>query len=114
MRRSEDRIGLKSGWFRTVIPYSVSMPITFGSAMGPSRERCRPWMRAAGRGRPAPSTPERSEVLAGVDALDRALLFLRLAHQRLHVDDALALFAGDFGPVVGVGGIGEVLVFLEL
>jgi hypothetical protein len=35
MRSSEDRIGLKSGWFRTMIPYSVSIPITFGSAMNP-------------------------------------------------------------------------------
>jgi hypothetical protein len=35
MSRSDDRIGLKSGWFLTVIPYSVSMPITFGIAMGP-------------------------------------------------------------------------------
>ena len=27
---SEERIGLKSGWFLTVMPYSVSIPITFG------------------------------------------------------------------------------------
>ena len=35
MSRSDERIGLKSGWFLTVIPYSVSMPITFGIAMRP-------------------------------------------------------------------------------
>jgi hypothetical protein len=35
MSSSEDRIGLKSGWFLTVIPYSVSMPMTFGMAMRP-------------------------------------------------------------------------------
>ena len=35
MSRSEERIGLKSGWFLTVIPYSVSMPMTFGMAMSP-------------------------------------------------------------------------------
>src|SRR5438034_9216552 len=33
MSRSEERMGLKSGWFLTVIPYSVSMPMTFGMAM---------------------------------------------------------------------------------
>jgi hypothetical protein len=38
IRRSEDRIGLKSGWFLTVIPYSVSMPMTFGMAMRPLYE----------------------------------------------------------------------------
>jgi hypothetical protein len=38
MRSREDRIGLKSAWLRTMIPYSVSIPITFGSAMNPSLE----------------------------------------------------------------------------
>ena len=42
MRRSEDRIGLKSAWLRTVIPYSVSIPITFGMAILPSRRSASP------------------------------------------------------------------------
>ena len=42
MRRSEDRIGLKSAWLRTVIPYSVSIPITFGMAMPSSRRSASP------------------------------------------------------------------------
>src|SRR6267142_1661462 len=55
------------------------------------------------------------EVLPGVDdALDAPKLFLRLAHERLDVDDPLALLPGDLRPVVGVGGVGEVLVLLEL
>src|SRR5258705_5485380 len=55
------------------------------------------------------------EILARVDdALDAPKLFLRLAHERLDVDDPLALLAGDLRPVVGVGGVGEVFVLLEL
>src|SRR5258705_3913114 len=55
------------------------------------------------------------EILARVDdALDAPKLFLRLAHERLDVDDPLALLPGDLRPVVGVGGVGEVFVFLEL
>src|SRR4029453_2358504 len=38
----------------------------------------------------------------------------RLVSELLCRDDALALLAGDLGPVVGVGGVGEVFVFLEL
>src|SRR5437667_12624076 len=38
MSRSDERIGLKSGWFLTVIPYSVSMPMTFGIAMPSPRK----------------------------------------------------------------------------
>src|SRR5215475_3024786 len=33
MSSREERIGLKSGWFLTVMPYSVSIPITFEMAM---------------------------------------------------------------------------------
>src|SRR5258705_8576106 len=55
------------------------------------------------------------EILARVDdALDAPKLFLRLAHERLDVDDPLALLTGDLRPVVGVGGVGEVFVLLEL
>src|SRR4029434_8254401 len=34
--------------------------------------------------------------------------------EQLDVDDALALLAGDPGPVVGVGGVRQILVLLEL
>src|SRR5712691_11505381 len=119
MSRSEDRIGLKSGWFFTVIPYSVSMPMTFGMAMRPptSRENRNPWPGARGGSRGAAGPPSRSrlQVLAGVDdLLHAALLLFGLAHQRLDVDDALALLAGDLGPVVGVRRVRQVLVLLEL
>src|SRR5713226_1672864 len=119
MSRSEERIGLKSGWFFTVIPYSVSMPMTFGMAMRPptSRENRNPWPGARGGTRGAAGPPSRSrlQVLAGVDELfHAALLFLRLAHQRFNVDDPLALLAGDLGPVVGVRRVRQVLVLLEL
>src|SRR5262245_11263454 len=127
MSRSDDRIGLKSGWFLTVMPYSVSIPMTFGMAISPHDEEKPPATRVAGgrgvvggpgaRGGPrAPQPlPRALQVLAGIDhALDVALLFLGLAHERLHVDDPLALLAGDLGPVVGVGGVGQVLVLLEL
>src|SRR5712664_2818790 len=119
MSRSDERIGLKSGWFFTVIPYSVSMPMTFGMAMRPptSRENRNPWPGARGGTRGAAGPPSRSrlQILSGVDdLLHAALLFLRLAHERLDVDDALALLAGDLGPVVGVRRVRQVLVLLEL
>src|SRR5262245_28654602 len=103
IRRSEERIGLKSGWLRTVIPYSVSMPITFGMAMTPPCGRA---VRAASstsaarsegarcgvaKGRRRSQTaaaPWWLQVLTGVDdPLDGALLLLRLAHQRLDIHD---------------------------
>src|SRR5258705_1783849 len=48
------------------------------------------------------------------DLLDTEELLFGLAHERLHVDDALALLAGDLRPVVGVGGVRKILVLLEL
>src|SRR5215468_8109673 len=127
MSRSDDRIGLKSGWFLTVMPYSVSMPMTFGMAISPHDEEKPPATRVAGgrgvvggpgaRGGPrAPQPlPRALQVLAGIDhALDVALLFLGLAHERLHVDDPLALLAGNLRPVVGIRGVREILVLLEL
>src|SRR5207249_319146 len=56
------------------------------------------------------------EVLPGIDhAVDRAGLVLVLhAHERFHVHDPLPLLAGDLGPVVGVGRVGQVLALLEL
>src|SRR5262245_45808618 len=93
------------------MPYSVSIPITFGMAMGPPLVG-RKKSRAGGGDAPRPT---RLQVLAGVDdPLDGPLLFLGLAHERLHVDDPLALLAGDLGPVVGVRRVRKVLVLLEL
>src|SRR3989442_10576426 len=118
MSRSEERMGLKSGWFLTVIPYSVSVPMTFGMAM----RFLAPWRTEApgpGQGKdeggaPPPSR-SRLQILSGIDgALDAPLLLLGLAHQRLHVDDPLTLLPRDLRPVVGVRGVRQVLVLLEL
>src|SRR5687767_10828690 len=75
--------------------------------------------RAQGLGEPwaRDSFSDRSlEVLPGGDPLDGAAAFGLLAagDERPDVDDALALLAGDLRPVVGVGGVGQVLVLLEL
>src|SRR5205807_7123908 len=58
----------------------------------------------------------RLQVLAGADPLDgpSARGLLALGEEGAHVDDALALLARDLGPVVGVGGVGQVLVLLVL
>src|SRR3954452_12490858 len=60
----------------------------------------------------------RSEILTGGDALDGAatggcVVFV-LLDQRADVDDAFALLARDLRPVVGVGGVRQVFVLLEL
>src|SRR6202453_1588256 len=55
----------------------------------------------------------RSKVLTGVcDCVDGTarLGALLAGHQSADVDDALALLTGDARPVVGVGGVGQVLV----
>src|SRR4051795_13563606 len=58
------------------------------------------------------------QVLASCDSLDGptagGLLVLPLGEQDPQEDDALALLAGDLGPVVGVGGVRQVLVLLVL
>src|SRR3954454_19888668 len=87
---------------RRMIPYSVSTPQTFLMAMT--------------RG-PYPFTGERPlEILAGTDTLDGPSPggFLALGHEGADVHDPLALLARDLGPVVGVGGVGQVLVLLVL
>src|SRR2546427_8966411 len=121
MSRSEERIGLKSGWFLTVIPYSVSIPMTFGIAIRPSSlptENEPPvsrGRRSGGKGGGRRPPPLLLEILAGGDdLLDVLLLLFGVAHERLHVDDPLALLAGDLRPVVGVGRIRQILVLLEL
>src|SRR5262249_50391202 len=55
------------------------------------------------------------QVLAGRrDSFDTPLGTRRLARQRLHRDDPLALLAGDLRPVVGMRRVGQILVLLEL
>ena len=61
------------------------------------------------------------EVLPGGDALDRAAagdlavaFLVVVGDDGADVDDALALLARDLGPVVRVGGVGQVLVLLVL
>src|SRR5512145_147778 len=102
--RTQLEIGSKSRSFLTVIPYSISVPITLGIAMtaplGASETRDR--------------RREPSEVLTGVDVLDRPLLAADSGDQRADVDDALALATGDARPVVGIGRVREILVLLEL
>ena len=39
---------------------------------------------------------------------------MRMADERLDVDDAVALLTGDLCPVVRIGRVGQVLVLLEL
>src|SRR3989442_15861600 len=50
----------------------------------------------------------------GDDPFDASQLFFRLAHEGLDVHDPLPLLARDLRPVVGVGGVWQVLVLLEL
>src|SRR3989442_3163202 len=118
MSRSEERMGLKSGWFLTVIPYSVSMPMTFGMAMrflAPWRTETPGPGQGKDEGGAPPPSRSRLQILSGIDdALDAPLLLLGLAHQRLHVDDPLTLLPRDLRPVVGVRGVRQVLVLLEL
>src|SRR5437899_1805356 len=112
MRTDEARIGLWSSTPRVMIPYSVSIPITFGMATRPPPVPCLDARiaRPAGGRQDLPTNPT-LEVLAGLEPLDRAPLgFLALADECAHVDDALALLAGDLGPVIGIGRIGQVLV----
>src|SRR5207248_3098743 len=94
---SDDAVmGFDSPPPRSTMPYSVSMPQTLRRAM-------------EGRYPAAPgSTPGRVrrrklEVLARADPLDGPATggLLALRQQGAHVHDALALLAGDLGPVVG-------------
>jgi hypothetical protein len=83
---------------RWTIPYSVSMPQIFGprprsTGQPPAQRYCPVATRSIAR--------PPSGLVAVVD-------------ERAHVDDPLALLARDLRPVVGVGGVGQVLVLLEL
>src|SRR5437868_12168941 len=87
------------------MPYSVSIPQTLRIAI-------------ATRTLP-PAIPEGNtslEVLARPHPLDGAPArgLLAFGEQGPDIDDALALLARDLRPVVGVGGVGQVLVLLVL
>src|SRR5215470_4568119 len=101
----EVTIAFAPGWPGTEIPYSVSMPITRRTLIGHSVVRgVQPTCRL-------------SQVLAGVGhGIDRppGLVSALAGDQRPDVDDPLALLARDPGPVVRVGGVGQVLVLTEL
>src|SRR5947208_1789487 len=65
----------------------------------------RPWSphRVSRQSPRARCLPPFLEIVAGgEDLLDVLLLLVGVAHERPHVDDPLALLAGDLGPVVGV------------
>src|SRR5689334_23154390 len=110
----EVTIAFAPGWPGTEMPYSVSVPITRRTLMSSSLVPLRAEMT---RGYCFLTAIEPSEVLPGVGhRVDRpARLGPGLAgDQGPDVDDALALLAGDPGPVVGVGGVRQVLVLAEL
>src|SRR6266851_260599 len=106
----------------TEMPYSVSVPITRRTLMKCLQLACSPLQPNAVTGEDDMLTrfPERersSQVLSGVGhGVDGpARLGPGLAgDQGPDVDDALALLAGDPGPVVRVGGVRQVLVLAEL
>src|SRR5580658_9465858 len=79
------------------MPYSVSIPSTFWTAI---------------RFRPQRS----SKVLAGSDALDlpAAADLVAVLDHRPDVDDALALAPGDLRPVIGIRRVRQILVLLVL
>src|SRR5437868_4686067 len=85
------------------MPYSVSIPQTLRMAI--TRRRYPPV--------PHIGTPD-LQVLTRPNSFDRtpARRLLALGQQGADIDDALALLARDLGPVVGVGGVGQVLVLL--
>src|SRR5262245_5450471 len=104
----------------------LSPPEDAGNSPGPIARSTRPELvngrrgterRGAQRLSVATTRQPLLEVLPGVrDRVDRpaSLDSLLPADQRADVDDALALLARDAGPVVGVGGVGQVLILLEL
>src|SRR5579884_3496802 len=107
-------MGLDSAAPRRMIPYSVSIPMTFGMAMG------RPYPAGRSAATPGPDEPPGAarplQVLAGAHPLDGPATggFLPLGEQGADIDDPLALLAGDLRPVVRVGGVGQVLVLAVL
>src|ERR1700677_3924313 len=98
------------------MPYSVSVLMTRSTLIVLQRSAGR-HHRLPARRRHRRSAQPGSKVLTGIcDCVDgTARLGALLArHQSADIDDALALLAGDARPVVGVGGVGQVLVLAEL
>ena len=106
-RRRGSRLPLQIDVAGTAEPRSVARPDELGHARATPAAR----LRRAGPGRAGVL-----QVLAGVGGgVDRAAgLGALAADERADVDDPLALLARDPRPVVGVGGVGQVLVLLEL
>src|ERR1700729_3846595 len=99
------------------MPYSVSMLMTRSTLIVVQRNAGKHPCMPASHARRGSKARHRSEVLAGVgDRIDAAACLgaLLALDQGPDVDDALALLAGDARPVVGVGGVGQVLVLAEL
>src|SRR5438128_9765851 len=84
------------------MPYSVSMPMTFGMAT-----LTNPLTREPGRF-------SSLQVLPGADPFHLLTGPALVGDQRAHVDDPLALLPRDARPVVGVRGVRQILVLLEL
>src|ERR1039457_3888463 len=105
MRTEDARTGFGSAAPRRTTPYSVSVPHTFATATDPAY-RC------------VSGVPvwNRLKVLTCGDAFDLASTgcLVTLGEQRADEHDPLALLAGDLRPVVGVGGVREILVLSEL
>src|SRR5919198_3988331 len=126
MSIEEERTGLKSGMPGPEIPYSVSIPMTLGMAIGlfsfPGRivsqvsTICLAWRRGTTEAYPVRRVGSRRDlqVLASVDPFHLPALAPGVGQQRTDVDDPLALLPGDAGPVVRVGRVGQILVLLEL
>src|SRR4051812_13719486 len=90
-------------------PIQVRTAATTSSAAAVSADSCHVGLMCG--------TAETLEVLPRVrDRIDgpTGLRALRAGDEGADVDDALALLAGDAGPVVGVRRVGQVLVLLEL
>src|SRR5262245_32143013 len=104
------------------MPYSVSIPQTFGRDMGePYPSSGTTSRRETGdERRPreihGPSRAGGLQVLTRGDTLDRpstsGALVAVVGEERADEDDALALLARDLRPVVGVRRVGQVLVLL--
>src|SRR5690606_32571979 len=94
------------------VPPRPAAPSTAGTARRPDRTTTPRRVGRTGRG-----VGDGLQVLAGVgDRVDgaRGAALALLLDDRADEDDALALLAADARPVVGVGGVGQVLVLLEL
>src|SRR6185437_6338075 len=106
----EVTIALAPGCPGTAMPYSVSVPITRSTLIVVQRSAS--W-QYRGRARPGSSSQILTGVSDGVDGT-AGLGALLARDQGPDVNDALALLAGDPGPVVRIRGVRQVLVLAEL